>query len=168
MLDNYITEVEDGDITNREGHAAKVYFNALLGFSRKDSEEEINSALNYGYSMLMSAMAREVVAAGYLTQIGIWHRSEQNSYNLACDLMEPFRPIVDSLVMKIYKDKKSEVKFKKELQTLYLTTIKINGHTEQLYPAMRVFLRRVLKYLQGEVENIYTVDDFKLKEEDEL
>lgn len=92
-------EVRSGDPTNREGAAARLYFQALFGkgFSR-DDETPLNAALNYGYAILLSSVNREIVARGYLTQIGICHRNEYNLYNLSCDLMEPFRPIVDKLV----------------------------------------------------------------------
>ena len=94
-----VPEVRSGDPTNREGAAARLYFRALFGkgFSR-DDETPLNAALNYGYAILLSSVNREIVARGYLTQIGICHRNEYNLYNLSCDLMEPFRPIVDKLV----------------------------------------------------------------------
>ena len=169
MLDKYLGEVANGDTTNREGHAAKVYFNALFGksFARK-AENDINSALNYGYSIIMSAFAREVVAAGYLTQVGIWHRGEQNPYNFPCDLMEPFRPIVDFLVVNIFKDDSTDTKFKKKLQDLYLTKVKINNQIQQIYPAMRIFFRRIVQFLSGEATTIYFVEDFICGGEDEL
>ncbi len=71
------------DSTKREGHAAKVYFNALFGmdFTRAD-DNPINAALNYGYSMILSAINREITAAGYLTQIGIFHQNTFNPFNL--------------------------------------------------------------------------------------
>jgi CRISPR-associated protein Cas1 len=92
-------EVRSGDTTNREAHAARIYFSSLFGpnFSR-DVDNPINSALNYGYGVLLSLVNREIVSRGYLTQSGINHRNEYNQFNLACDLMEPFRPIVDWLV----------------------------------------------------------------------
>lgn len=95
-LDNYSLEVEIGDTTNREGHAAKVYFNSLFGidFSR-DQDCNINAYLDYGYTILLSMFNRELVNAGYITQIGIHHKGATNPYNLSCDLMEPFRPIID-------------------------------------------------------------------------
>lgn len=69
QLDTYITELQFGDATNREGHAAKVYFNALFGldFSRTD-ENSINAALNYGYGIILSMFNREIVSNGYITQ----------------------------------------------------------------------------------------------------
>lgn len=99
ILSRLVGEVRSGDTTNREAHAARVYFRALFGesFSR-DDDTPTNAALNYGYGILLSAVNREIVARGYLTQCGICHRSEFNQFNLSCDLMEPFRPIVDRLV----------------------------------------------------------------------
>lgn len=99
QLDSLVDEVRSGDTTNREAHAARLYFRALFGpaFSR-DDDTPVNAALNYGYAILLSAVNREVVARGYLTQMGICHRSEYNQFNLSCDFMEPFRPIVDRLV----------------------------------------------------------------------
>lgn len=99
ILSSLVAEVRSGDTTNREAHAARVYFRALFGetFSR-DDDTPTNAALNYGYGVLLSAVNREIVARGYLTQCGICHRSEFNQFNLSCDLMEPFRPIVDRLV----------------------------------------------------------------------
>ena len=99
MLENYITEMELNDAGNREGHAAKVYFNALFGkdFTR-NRDNAINAALDYGYSILLSAFNREIVSGGYLTQLGLFHDNMFNQYNLSCDLMEPFRPLVDCRV----------------------------------------------------------------------
>ena len=99
MLAQLVPEVRSGDTTNREAHAARIYFQALFGqgFSR-DDDTPVNAALNYGYSILLSAVNREIVARGYLTQCGICHRNEFNQFNLSCDFMEPFRPIVDRLV----------------------------------------------------------------------
>lgn len=99
LLARLVSEVRSGDTTNREAHAAHIYFRALFGagFSRDDATP-VNAALNYGYGILLSAVNREIVSRGYLTQCGICHRNEFNQFNLSCDLMEPFRPIVDRLV----------------------------------------------------------------------
>lgn len=111
MLQNYIEEVQYGDSTNREGHAAKVYFNALFGkdFTRT-SDCNINAALNYGYSIVLSSFTREIAANGYITQIGLFHDNMFNPFNLASDLMEPFRPLIDQLVydMKLQTFDKNE------------------------------------------------------------
>ena len=99
----YISDLTPGDVSNREGHAAKVYFNAIFGFqfTRSDETNPINAALNYGYSIILSAFNREVVANGFLTQLGLAHDNQFNPYNLSCDLMEPFRIIVDQEVKSI-------------------------------------------------------------------
>ena len=111
LVKSYVEEVGIGDKTNREGHAAKVYFNALFGknFTRGDGSN-IDSALNYGYAVLLSTVSKEIVNNGYLTQLGIHHKNEFNPYNLSCDLMESFRIIIDShyqstgvLYLKIYR-----------------------------------------------------------------
>ena len=99
MLLDYSSEILEGDKTNREGHAAKVYFNALFGkkFVR-NQDDNINAALNYGYAVLLSTVNKEVILNGYLTQLGIHHKNEFNDFNLSCDLMEPFRIIIDDFV----------------------------------------------------------------------
>ncbi len=99
LLESYASQLLPGDPTNREGHCAKVYFNALFGMGFvRDGDDAVNSALNYGYSLLLSATAREIAAYGFCTQLGIFHENRFNRLNLACDLMEPFRPYVDAKV----------------------------------------------------------------------
>ena len=99
LLSGYVRELHWNDETNREGHAAKVYFNALFGmdFSRSQ-DNNINAALNYGYSILLSAFNREIVANGYITQLGLFHDNMFNQFNLGSDLMEPFRVLIDRIV----------------------------------------------------------------------
>lgn len=89
MLEAYAERVEGADASNREGHAAKVYFGGLfgVGFTRGDGCA-INQALNFGYAILLSAFNREIVANGYVTQLGVFHDNMLNPFNLACDLME--------------------------------------------------------------------------------
>lgn len=100
QLFGIISEVRSGDTTNREAQAARLYFAALFGsdFSR-ELEIPLNAALNYGYAVLLSMVNREIVSRGFLTQTGICHRNEYNQFNLACDLMEPFRPAIDRAVV---------------------------------------------------------------------
>ncbi len=100
LLSSYIDEIQWNDITNREGHAAKVYFNALFGMDfTRTSDNLINAALNYGYSIVLSAFNREVTANGYITQLGLFHDNMFNPFNLSSDLMEPFRVLVDQVVL---------------------------------------------------------------------
>ena len=96
LLDSYLQEIKWNDETNREGHAAKVYFNALFGLDfTRTTDCSVNSALNYGYSIILSAFTREITANGYITQLGLFHDNMFNQFNLASDLMEPFRVLVD-------------------------------------------------------------------------
>lgn len=99
LLSEYIQELQWYDESNREGHAAKVYFNALFGMDFSRSQDNyINAALNYGYSILLSAFNREIVANGYITQLGLFHDNMFNFFNLGSDLMEPFRVLIDRKV----------------------------------------------------------------------
>lgn len=99
LLQSYIGQLEFQDATNREGHAAKVYFNGVFGMDfTRTSDSPVNAALNYGYSVLLSAFTREIAANGYLTQLGLHHDNVFNRFNLASDIMEPFRILVDRAV----------------------------------------------------------------------
>mgnify|MGYP000188974262 FL=1 len=100
LLYQYLDELTLNDETQREGHAAKVYFNALFGksFSR-EQDNAINAALNYGYAILLSAVNREILSLGYITQLGLNHCNQFNPYNLGSDLMEPLRGFVDAVVI---------------------------------------------------------------------
>ncbi|MGP1544644.1 MAG: type II CRISPR-associated endonuclease Cas1 [Candidatus Fimenecus sp.] len=102
LLKQYVRELKLKDESNREGHAAKVYFNALFGMDFVRNEDTpINAALNYGYSILLSCFNREIVSAGHITQIGILHDNRFNQFNLASDFMEPFRILVDRKVVEL-------------------------------------------------------------------
>ncbi len=95
LLDKYIDEIRINDDTNREGHAAKVYFNAMFGMDyNRGKEVPVNAALNYGYAIMLAAVNREISAGGYLTQLGIFHDNVYNQFNFGSDLMEPLRPVI--------------------------------------------------------------------------
>lgn len=98
-LISYSARVRSGDIENMEGQAAAFYFPSLFGKGFKRSQESfINAALDYGYAVMRGTIARGLVAHGLMPSIGIFHASEQNAFNLADDLIEPFRPVVDLCV----------------------------------------------------------------------
>lgn len=147
LLNQYISEILPGDESNREGHAAKVYFNALFGmdFSRT-LDCNINAALNYGYSIILSAFAREVVSQGYFTQLGIFHDNMFNQFNLACDLMEPFRVLVDRKVVHM-KLAEFSSKEKMELVDILNQNIYIDGNREYVSKAMRIYSKSVFDAL---------------------
>lgn len=130
-LERYIAELQHFDTTNREGHSAKVYFNALFGkgFSREESND-INAALDYGYTILLSAFNREIISLGCMTQLGIRHKNEFNHYNLSCDLMECFRPIVDEYV---YRNKGNKFISSTKLELIDLLNIKVEYKGKELF-----------------------------------
>ena len=147
LLQRYIEEIQPGDESNREGHAAKVYFNALFGmdFSRT-LECNINAALNYGYSIILSAFAKEVVSQGYFTQLGIFHDNMFNEFNLACDLMEPFRILVDRKVASmnlVEFDSKEKI----ELVDILNQTVYVEGNSEYVSKAIRIYSKSVFDAL---------------------
>lgn len=143
VLMSYLEEIQLGDETNREGHAAKVYFNALFGngFTRTLDCYE-NAALNYGYSILLSSFTREIVSNGYLTQIGLFHDSQDNPFNLASDLMEPFRPLVDRVVRNM-ELKKFDHEEKMQLVDLQNHLVRINNRDEYVSNAIQIYCRSV-------------------------
>lgn len=100
-MDSYARRVRSGDTENLEGQAAAFYFTQLFGQGFYRAEERwVNAALDYGYAVLRGAIARGLVAHGMHPPIGLFHASEQNAFNLADDLIEPFRPLVDLYVAK--------------------------------------------------------------------
>ena len=100
-MDSYSRRVRSGDQENLEGQAAAFYFTQLFGQGFYRAEERwANAALDYGYAVLRGAIARGLVAHGMHPPIGLFHASEQNAFNLAYDLIEPFRPLVDLHVAK--------------------------------------------------------------------
>lgn len=147
LLETYLSEIEFGDCTNREGHAAKVYFNALFGkdFTRT-ADNSLNAALNYGYGIILSCFTREIAANGYLTQLGLFHDNMFNQFNLASDLMEPFRPIVDHAVFEM-----NPGKFEQEEKIIMLRILEqevvIGGRKEMVGNAIKLFCKSVFDAL---------------------
>ena len=98
-LNEYISEVVDGDVKNREGLAAKMYFRSIFGSDFiRFFDDNINAALNYGYTILASAIIRNLAVFGLNTYLGIHHNSKINNFNLAYDFLEPYRSVVDKFV----------------------------------------------------------------------
>ena len=147
LLRSYLAQIEPHDATNREGHAAKVYFNALFGMDFTRSEENItNAALNYGYSIILSSFNREIVAHGYLTQLGVFHDNMFNHFNLSCDLMEPFRILVDRKVRGMnLTDFASEEKHL--LVNILNETVTINQSKQTVLNAIKYYCRSVFDAL---------------------
>lgn len=147
LLKSYINQIELFDVTNREGHAAKVYFNAVFGMDfTRSADNPINAALNYGYSVLLSAFNREVAANGYLTQLGLFHNNMFNQFNLSSDLMEPFRVLIDRKVknMEVSSFGKEE---KHRIIDVLNDTVSINRTSQTVLNAIRLYTLSVFEAL---------------------
>lgn len=162
LLEKYIEEVELKDETNREGHAAKVYFNAIFGksFSRSD-DTNINAALNYGYAILLASINRQVVSNGYLTQIGIFHDNIFNQFNLSSDLIEPWRWLVDNQVYnnKIETFDKEE---KIELINLINEFVTIDNKYCRVNQALEIYIRSVFDALNNRDVSLLRFPSYEL------
>ncbi|KMK77705.1 type II CRISPR-associated endonuclease Cas1 [Alkalihalobacillus pseudalcaliphilus] len=126
-LQSLANQVESGDKSNREAYAARVYFLELFGdeFTRRSSDER-NKILNYGYSIMRSAVARSLVAYGFTPSLGIYHDSQTNAFNLADDFMEVLRPVVDRYVVSL-TELSWTVQTRANLVNLLNTTVALNG-----------------------------------------
>lgn len=154
LLNSYAMQVLSGDVTNREGHAAKVYFNSVLpdGVTRR-SGGFINGCLNYGYAVLLSAINREITASGYLTQIGVWHDNEFNQFNLGSDLIEPLRTVVDETMLLILPEDKT---FKRKMANILNYTAVFDGKNTTLDVALRGYVKSVLCALESNNPSLVT------------
>lgn len=162
LLASYLTEIEWGDKTNREGHAAKVYFNALFGMNFTRTEDcNINAALNYGYSIILSAFTREITANGYLTQLGIFHDNMFNQFNLASDFMEPFRILIDRKVKQMNLE---EFDHDEKLQLIDVLNqeVQIDGRTQYVNNAIKIYCRSVLDALNEDDSSVIQVYKIEL------
>lgn len=147
LLEKYITEVEPDDASNREGHAAKVYFNALFGLDFIRSEDNvINAALNYGYGILLSCFNKEIVANGYMTQIGLFHDNMFNPFNLASDYMEPFHPLIDRIVAGMQMEC-FDTEEKREILSFLNDEVIIDGKCHYVSNAIKIYCRSVFDAL---------------------
>jgi len=149
ILQEYASQIEHNDNTNREGHSAKIYFSALFGnnFSR-NKENSLNAFLNYGYQILLSTFNKEIVANGYLTQIGLFHKNMFNYYNLSSDLMEPFRVIIDELAYK-ENPQKFEKDEKRKLQNILNFKYRINENNHYLSEVIKIYTKSIFDALNS-------------------
>lgn len=152
VLQKYYANVKSGDSTNREGVAANCYWKKLLGkdFIRDRFGYEPNNLLNYGYALLRSAMARALMDSGLMPTLGVFHRNYFNSFPLADDIMEPYRPFVDRKVMELYLAGKKEVdkEFKLAMLSLYYDDLKRDVLTKTTASLVNVYCQtsRVVYY----------------------
>lgn len=169
----FAKEIVAGDRSNREAHAAKVYFNLLMGtsFSRGNENILLNSGLDYGYAIIRGYIARACVGYGLNTQIGIHHKNEYNRFNLVDDLMEPLRPIVDIVAYTLMKE---DVYFTPEHRRclVNILNMKIYYRNKKMFVCNMIenYVEQFAAFLMGKCEKIIfpDVDDFLGEEFDEV
>ncbi len=150
-LQNLAKTITYNDATNREGTAAGVFFRSLFG-SRfiRHADDGINSALNYGYKIIMSAFTRSLAKYGLNNYLGVHHHGQENPFNLSCDLMEPLRPLVDNLVVEMGENIHDKLTYNQRLELIKLLQEKvfIDNHLRTTSNAIDVMARSFLSALK--------------------
>ncbi len=149
-ISEYLNSVELGDRTNREGLTSKIYFKSLFGSNFiRHYDDSINSALNYGYTILKSAMIRILSSYGFLTYYGINHKSKTNNFNLAYDLIEPFRAIIDDFVYDHLEELTEDLSYniRKQLVNILNYEVKINDRKCTVEYSMELLVISLAKTL---------------------
>lgn len=160
----WANSVMSGDTQNHEGRAAAYYwktiFTNISDFIRDREGGYPNNLLNYGYAILRACTARAIVGSGLLPTLGIHHRNQYNAYCLADDLMEPYRPFVDALVLDIMANnpntdpEKLSTENKRELLSLTTLDVKLDGRKSPLMVALSRTTASLVKCFEGELRKI--------------
>lgn len=154
-LEQFAQDVVPHDKTNREGHAAKVYFNRLFGndFTRNNENSE-NAGLNYGYAIIHALIVRTIVGKGYLSEVGIHHINEYNQYNLASDFIEVFRPLIDYIVVTLI-DGPFDKSHRRALLDVLNKKIFIRNGEYFLSQVIQIYIEHCIHFLnQGDEESL--------------
>lgn len=158
----WANDVKSGDPDNYEARAAVYYwanlFPKIQGFTRHREGIAPNNLLNYGYAVLRAVIARSLVASGLLPTLGIHHRNKYNAYCLADDIMEPYRPFVDSVIIDILKKNDDISEISKEHKTLLLNIpvldVVINGQRSPLMIAVAQTTASLYQCFAGKIRKI--------------
>lgn len=160
-LYKYADDVRSGDPDNIEGRAAAYYwknvFPEIPGFIRGRDEAFPNPLLNYGYGILRAVVARALVSSGLLPTLGIHHHNRYNAYCLADDIMEPYRPYVDKVIVDVLKeftDRDLTPEIKTKLLGIPTLEVVINGKRSPLMVAVSTTTASLYKCFSGEIRKI--------------
>ena len=158
-LTDYWENVKSGDTTNMEGIAAQNYWKYLFDdFQRNRFGERPNNLLNFGYAILRSIVARALVSSGLHPTLGIFHKNKYNPYGLADDIMEPYRPFVDDLVISClfrYQNETGLTKeIKRDLLTIATQNVSIDGKIRPLLVAVTTTTASLYKCYTGELRHL--------------
>jgi len=158
-LRSCMRKVRSGDPGNMEGLAASLYFAYLYGssFTRSQSRT-INSALNYGYAIIRGAIARGLVAHGLLPSLGLFHSSEQNSFNLADDVIEPFRPVVDLMVSTMIESESDDLQPQEKALLVGLLNVDVK------MPRGKMSVLSAIEQMIESLARVYEKEDAQLLE----
>lgn len=159
ILKPYYMNVLSGDSDNREGLAAKIYWQQMYGrqFNRNRNGEPPNSLLNYGYAILRAAVARALLGSGLFPAFGLFHRNRYNAFPLADDVMEPYRPFVDQVVYQIFvssPDTCLNKETKQSLVKVLFSDVKINGQMRPLQVALSMTTASLVRALKDKKESV--------------
>lgn len=150
--------VKSGDSDNREGLAARIYWQRLMGddFRREREGNAPNQMLNYGYSILRAAVARALLGSGLLPNFGIFHKSRYNAFPLADDVMEPYRPYVDEIVHGIHEAGGTELtkEVKAEILRLLNCDVSVGQVRRPLQIALTITTASLAKFFKGDVKKL--------------
>ncbi|MDR1006190.1 MAG: type II CRISPR-associated endonuclease Cas1 [Bacteroidales bacterium] len=153
-----LNNVKSGDSDNAEGQAAAIYWrnifsNYISDFKRGREEQPPNNLLNYGYSLLRAAMARSLTGSGLLPVVGIFHHNQYNSLPLSDDIMEPYRPFIDKIVLEILKENESVSELTTKIKIRFLSSLEqdvfINKERSPLMVAMTTTTASLQKCFDG-------------------
>lgn len=153
ILEEYINTIEFGDKTNREGLASRTYFKELFGISfKRFNEDIINFCLNYAYQIIRSKISQEIVALGYQPSFGICHKNEYNTFNLADDFIEVFRPIIDYYVYKILNEAVDEYltpSLKGKLVNIVNERVEYRNSSYKIHNVITFYLQDLTNFLEN-------------------
>lgn len=147
----YAENVSSGDLNNMEATASVLYFKSLFGdeFTR-EKDCIINSCLNYAYAIVRALICRHLSARGFESSLGIFHKNQLNNFNLADDVIEPFRPIIDNFVINTIKDEKELTpKLKRELFSVINLNVNIDKQVHSLSNGVEKMVESLLSYYNG-------------------
>ena len=159
ILKPYYMNVLSGDSDNREGLAAKIYWQEMYGrqFTRDRNGDEPNSLLNYGYAILRAAVARALLGSGLFPAFGLFHRNRYNAFPLADDIMEPYRPFVDYAVYQIFEclpEAYLDKEIKQSLVRVLFTDVKMKDQIRPLQIALSMTTASLVRALKDKKESI--------------
>lgn len=149
-------KIRSGDPDNIEARTASYYFKTLFSdsFSRNDDKNIVNSCLNYGYALIRGEIARRLVAHGLDTHLGIFHNNQGNSFNLADDLIEPYRAIVDLFSKNYIESSYEEMLPKAKLMELLYTEVATPKGKMSVSQSIEILVESYVRVLEGKTDQL--------------